>query len=106
MKNRKIHLKPNTNLGKWSVGLMIVFFLFMILFFILVASGQRGGEIFFSNLLLALPISAAGICGIAAFFTGFISILKKQERTVSVFLSAIIGLFVLLWTLGEILSPH
>jgi len=65
-----------------------------------------GGKTFFSNLLLTIPFSLAGICGIAVFFDGLISILKGRERAVSVFLSTIIGLFVLLWTLGEILYPH
>ncbi len=102
----KINLSPNTNLGKWSIGLIASFFLFMILFFLLVASGQRGGETFFSNPLLAIPISIAGLCGIAAFFTGLISSLKNRERAISVFLSIFIGLFVLLWILGEIFSPH
>lgn len=106
MKNSKINLTPITKLGKWSVGLIALFFLFMVLFFLLVASGQRGGETFFSNLLLTIPFSLAGICGIAAFFAGLISILKGRERAVSVFLSTILGLFVLLWTLGEILYPH
>jgi ABC-type uncharacterized transport system permease subunit len=52
---------PKTRLGKWSVGLIILFFLLFALFQFLVASGQRGGATFFSNLVLAIPILAAEI---------------------------------------------
>lgn len=45
---------PKTDLGKWSVGLIVVFFLLFAAFRILVVSGQRGGETFFSNPILAI----------------------------------------------------
>jgi hypothetical protein len=102
----KINLMPKTLLGKWSVLLIIVFFLFFELFQILVASGQRGGEKFFSNLWLTIPILIAGISGISAFFTGIIGIIKSKETSVLVFLAVLIGLFVLWFCLGEILYPH
>lgn len=97
---------PKTILGKWSVGLIIVFFLLFALFQFLVASGQRGGATFFDNLLLAIPIFLAGICGVSSFFTGLIGIVKSKERSILVFLATIIGLLVLLFLLGEILFPH
>ena len=100
----RVNLVPKTNLGKWSVGLIIAFFAFLGLFQILLVSGQRGGDTFFSNPLLILPLLIAGICGVAAFFTGIIGIAKRGERSVLVFLATLIGLFVLLFMLGEILS--
>jgi hypothetical protein len=39
---------------------------FMAAFFSLVASGQRGGESFFSNLVLSLPFLAAGAAALVA----------------------------------------
>lgn len=95
-----------TRLGKWSVGLIILFFLLFALFQFLVASGQRSGATFFSNLVLAIPILAAGISGMLAFFTGIISIIKSKERSVFVFLAMTMGLLVLIFILGEFLSPH
>lgn len=97
---------PKTRLGKWSVGLIIIFFLFFALFQLLVASGQQGGATFFSNPVLTIPILLAGTSGVFAFFTGIISILKNKERSVLVFLATAIGLFIMLFWLGEILSPH
>lgn len=101
-----ISLFPKTKKGKRSVGLIVVFFVLFGIFQLLVASGQRGGETFFSNLLLTIPITLAAICGIFAFFTGIIGVIKNKERSVLVFLSIIIGLFILLFCLGEIIFPH
>jgi hypothetical protein len=92
--------------GKWSVGLAVAFILFFALFQILVASGQRGGETFFSNLLLTVPVLLGGTCGVAAFVAGLISIIKSKERSVLVFVATVIGLIVLMFILGEVLVPH
>jgi hypothetical protein len=48
----------------------------------------------------------AGISGIASLITGVIGILRYRERSVLVFMSAVIGLFVLFLVLGEFLAPH
>ncbi len=97
---------PKTSLGKWSVGLILIFFLLFATFQLLVASGQRGGATFFSNLVLTIPILLAGISGVLAFFTGIAGIVKSAERSVLVFLAAAMGLFIVVFWLGEILSPH
>lgn len=97
---------PKTSLGKWSVRFILVFFGLLATFYLLVASGQRGGETFFSNPLLSIPILGAGISGAASFFTGIISIFKQKERSILVYLATAIGLSVLLFALGEILFPH
>jgi len=93
-------------MGRWSIGLTISLFLFFVLFQLLVASGQRGGETFFSNLVLTIPILLAGISGVSAFLTGIISIIKNKERSVFVFMTTTIGFFVLAFWLGEVLFPH
>lgn len=97
---------PKTFLGKLSLGLIIVFFLLFAVFQLFVTSGQRGGETYFSNLLLAIPITLAGISGIAAFFTGITALVKRKERSIAVYIAVLIGFFVLLFVLGEILYPH
>jgi hypothetical protein len=102
----RISFVPKTVLGKWSVGLIVAFFLFLASFFILVASGQRGGETFFSNLALTIPMLFAGSCGVAAFITGIIGIIKSKERSALVYVATAIGFFVLFFWLGEIISPH
>lgn len=102
----EIDFMPKTLLGRWSVGLIIAFFLLFAMLRLLVVSGQRGGEIFFSNLFLAVPGLFMAASGVGAFLTGIISIIKSKERSVLVFSAAAIGLFVLIFCLGEVLSSH
>ena len=97
---------PKTTLGKWSVALIFAFIVFLISFQLIVASGQRGGETFFSALVLTVPILIAGICGVSAFVTGLIGVIRSRERSVIVYLAVTIGLLVLLFGLGEIIFPH
>ncbi len=102
----KISILPKTLLSKWSVRLVIVFFLLFAVFQILVTSGQIGGDTFFSNFALAILTLVAGISGVLALSIGIIGVTKSRERSVLVFLAMVIGLLVLIFALGEILFPH
>ncbi len=98
---------PTTTLGKWSISLAIsLFFLFILSLAITILGHQTGGETFFDNLYISVPMFLAGISGIAALITGIICILRYKERSVLVFMAALIGLFVLFLVLGEFLAPH
>lgn len=76
---------PKTILGKWSVGLMVAFILLFVLLQVLVASGQEGGETFFDNLPLSIPVILMAASGIAAFLVGLVSVVKNKERALTVF---------------------
>ncbi|MFC1872692.1 hypothetical protein ACFLYV_03140 [Chloroflexota bacterium] len=102
----KVYFIPKTTLGKWSVALIVGFLVLIISFQFLVALGQRGGETFFSALLLTVPIIIAGIFGVSAFGIGLVGVIKSRERSIIVYLAVTIGLFVLLFGLGEIIFPH
>jgi predicted Abi (CAAX) family protease len=102
----KKFILPGTTLGKWSVGLAISFIVFFALVSVLGATGQQGGPTFFSNLFLAIPGLIAIVSGIAAFFTGIISIIFLKERALIVFLAAAIGLLVIVFILGDMLSSE
>jgi hypothetical protein len=108
MVNKKMNINflPKTDLGKWSVGFILAFFIFLGFFFMFVALGERGGDTFFSNVKLAIPALLTGISGIGTFITGLMSIIGSKERSIFVFLTTMIGLFVLIFVLGEILAPH
>ena len=95
---------PNTKLGRLSVWLIVTFFVFLGLFFVFVNLGERGGDTFFSNLKLTIPILIAAFCAIGSFITGVLSF--RKERAVLVFISSLIGLFVLWWCVMEIVFPH
>jgi len=102
----RIHFKPTTTLGKWSAWLIFAFAVSLASFGILVASGQRGGDTFFSNPILTIPILVAATSGIAAFITGLISIVRRKERSISAYVAVAFGLVVLVFVLGEIIFPH
>jgi len=102
----RISLTPKTTLGRWSIGLIASLFLFYVLFQLLVVSGQRGGDTFFSNLTLTIPILLAEISGVSAFVTRIIGIIKSKDRSVLVFVATVIGFFVLAFWLGEVIFPH
>jgi hypothetical protein len=106
IKKMKIIIMPKSKTGKWSIGLMVSFFIFLALFFFLINLGERGGEGFFNNLNLTIPFLLAVISACLSFFLGLVSIFKNKESSVFVFLATLIGFFVFLWILSEILFPH
>lgn len=103
---RRILGWPSTRLGWWSVGLLIGFFVFFSLFSLLVEFGQRGGETFFSNPWLASTMLVAASSAIAAGVTALVAVFGRRERSLLSILALLIGMFVLTFVLGEIVSPH
>jgi hypothetical protein len=103
--NMRITILPKTVLGWWSFGVAILSLVFLIfpihwvLGLIGVAHqiGLSPGQI--------KGISFA-IAGGAALVTGLISIIRRKERSILVFLAVGLGAFCLLFVLGEILFPH
>jgi len=102
----RVTILPKTPLGKWSTGLVVAFVVLLVVFLLLVASGQRGGETFFSNLVLTIPMLLAETSGVLAFLIGLISVIKNKERSILVFLAMLIGFFISIFWLGEVIFPH
>lgn len=97
---------PKTLLGKWSVGLIV-------LFFVLLGSGRfvaqatgGGGETFFDNIPLALTMLGAGLSGASAFVVGLFGVIKQRERSALVYVAMLIGFLVLAFALGEFFGPE
>lgn len=98
---------PKFTLGRWSVGLIIAFFVLLAIGnFIVKIQGPRADQTFFDNPILSIPMLLAGASGIAAFFTGIIAIVKKKERAVLVIVSTLLGFFILIFVIGEFIFPH
>lgn len=103
---------PKTNLGKWSVGLILIMF---VLFFIgtsltdtLYESVPAGGTILAdisSRPALALSMLLGMAAGFSALVTGLISILKQKERSLLVFTSTLIGAGLTLFLIAEFFFP-
>ncbi len=103
---RRILGLPSTRLGWWSLWLLVGFLVFIALFQILVASGERGGETFFSNLRLSLMILLAAASAIAGGVAAAVAIFSRHERSILSILALLLGLFVTVFVLGEIIVPH
>lgn len=97
---------PKTKLGKWSVNLIGAFIVFLLIFYAIIATGQKGGDTFFSNMYLTIPFLLAAISGIASFICGLIAIIKQRERSVLAYIAVVIGALVTFFAAGEILFPH
>lgn len=97
---------PKSELGKLTLRLMFCFLFFFLFFWLFVKFGYRGGNTFFSQPVLSIPISLAGISGVAMFATGAAAIYRQRERSALVFISTFVGAFVLYFIFGELMSPH
>ena len=108
----RVSILPKSYLGKWSIGLIvmvpILFFIGMsfVSFYESVPAGKTIPHDIVARPGVALPMLAGFVSGIAAFFCGIIGITKKKDYSVLVFISTMLGFFVLLWILAEILFPH
>jgi len=97
---------PSTRQGWWSAGFLVGFLVFLGLFYALIASGQRGGETFFSNPWLAVTILTAAGSAMAGGVVAGIAIFRKRERSFFSFVALLLGILVAVFMIGEIAIPH
>jgi hypothetical protein len=104
---------PKTNLGKWSVGLILAMF---VLFVIgssltnsLYESVPAGGTILkdiVSRPVLAISMLVGMASGISALVTGLVAIIKRKERAILVYASTLVGAALTLYLIAEFMFPH
>jgi hypothetical protein len=95
----KITVLPKTTLGKWSLGTILVGILLYLVFFIVVRVGFRSGVNVPASPTILLFISA-----IASMVGGIFSIIKSKERSILIFLSVAIGVFALVFLVGDLVD--
>ena len=95
----RITILPKTFLGRWSVGLAIASIPYFALSEVIIGPGPN------YNTALAYTLTSvlAGILG-ATFVTGLISIIKRKERSVLVFVGMAIALWGLIGATGSLLG--
>ena len=112
LNNMRLNFIPETFLGKCSVALIIAMPIFFYIgmsfvdFYEFVPAGKTIPHDVIVRPGVALPMLTGFVCGIAAFFTGIMGIIKKKDYSILVFLSSAMGFFMLLWCLAEVLFPH
>lgn len=104
---------PKNTLGKWSLILIVVMPVLMFIGSSLtntlyegVSSGDTIPQDLLARPLLATLMLAGFGCGIAAFVTGLITIIKDKERAALVFISTLLGALVIVYLILEIAFPH
>ena len=113
MSERSRRLGPETLVGRWSVGLIAVMpVLFVIgstFFRSLYQSVPAGGTILAdiaARPFLALSMLAGMAAGISSFITGLLAIVKQKENAILVYVSTVVGGFLTLFLIGELVFPH
>jgi hypothetical protein len=106
-------LTPKTTLGWWSVGLMIscpvLFLIGATLASYLYASVPAGDTILddlTSRPALAVSALVAMGCGISAGVVGLVAIVRRKERALLVILATAASALLLLFLVGEVVSPQ
>ena len=90
------------------IAMPILFFIGSSLTDSLYQSVPAGGTILkdiIARPALALTMLAGMACGILAFITGLVAIIKQKERAILVYVSTIIGFLLILFLLAHIF-PH
>jgi hypothetical protein len=102
MNNVKVKFLPKSTLGKWTTGLTVLG-LFLLAFMIVFAE-------IFEIINLDSVITASALLAIAVLVTpcvtGTIAIVKKKDRSISVFLSAAIGFFTVAFLIAARFIPE
>ena len=104
---------PKTTFGKWSFGLAaampVLFFIGMSFTTLLYKSVPASGTILNDIAVrpaLALTMLAGMVSGISAFVIGLTAIIRQKERALLVYGATLIGALLIIFLLGEFLSPH
>lgn len=104
---------PKTNLGKWSLGLIIAMPLLLIIgmsFTDTLYEGVSSGSTLLADIsgrpALALTMLAGFASGISAFVTGLIAIIKQKDRGILVYVSTLVGAALILFLIAEFSFPH
>ena len=113
MRKKTWRILPNTNLGKWSIGLIIampLLFMIGISFTDSLYQSVSAGSTILKDIIarpaLALTMLAGMAAGISACITGLLAILRQKDRALLVYVSTIIGALFIVYLAAEISFPH
>ena len=97
---------PRGRTGWAAAGCLAAFIVSLLVFALLIQSGQRGGETFFSNPWLAAAGLGAAVSAIAGGVLGVLALVRDGDRSGLVVLAVVVGALVALWVGLELAFPH
>lgn len=101
---QRISKWPGTRLGWWSVGLAALFEILMIINNSIFM--RLPEDVTWRVTILPFYGIFLMLCGLAAGIVGLIAVTRQHERSWLVWLAILLGLFALVFVLGEFLVPH
>lgn len=108
-----VRVSPQTTLGKWAAGLIVLWPLLTILGSVLadgLYKGVEAGDGLIDDLRVRPVLAVAMLTGIAAGLASLalnvVAMLKKGERSVLSIVALLIGLFLLVLLVGELFIQH
>jgi hypothetical protein len=102
LEHRTPRLLPETEPGRWSLGLFGVVVAGFVFMTAALAGGQQGGDAFGDNQWLAVPAAVAALAAIASGAVGGFSILRRHEHAGLIYLTTAMGLLVTVFVVGEL----
>jgi hypothetical protein len=93
---------PRSRLGWWSIGLALGFLGLFTAWWLYVQATPMPRPTFFSDPLHACLLIGATAAGIAGAIVGVLAIVAQREQSFLIFLSVLLGAFVLYMTLAEL----
>ena len=113
MAEQSWRILPITRWGKWSIGLILAMPVLFVIgssftntLYQSVASGDTILADIAARPALALTMLAGMVCGILAFVTGLVAIIKQKDKAILVIVSSAIGALLIVFLGAEILFPH
>lgn len=97
---------PTSGIGWSAVGLSLCFFLFLSVFYALLAAGQKGGTHFFHNPRLAYSLLAAAASAVCAGIVAVAAMIRRRERSIVLVGVLLLAGFVILFGVAEVTVPH
>lgn len=86
-----MRLLPKTRAGRWALGLSVTFIVLITVKIIA---------------FLPLPTFAIAALGLAGFIIGIVAIFGNKDKAILNFVPILVGLIIVLWTVGELIFPH
>jgi len=103
----KVSILPKSKFGKWALVSFTAEVMLLVLFFsIMNIFNVKGGDTFFSNPELAIPLIMAWLSGAIGFSFGCYTLIRDNPRSLLVFIVTLITLMTTLFGIMEIAVPH
>jgi hypothetical protein len=97
---------PRSRPGLWSISLAFAFVVLFVLWWLYVGRWRpMPRPTFFSDPLHACLLLGAAAASIAGAFAGVLALVAKRERSILIVVSIVLGAFVLLLTIAQIINP-